>query len=157
MNEKFTNKDLKLLAGQVYKSNTEIKNWQNIQTKQNNLSGFKGTAYMKGNDIVISYSGTNINQVQDWGSDIAMGAGFKPAQLNDARTLYNNIRTSYPKANITFTGHSLGGSLAQLMSAETGERAITFSAFGTKKILMNQYKNFDTDNLNIISTIFIRR
>lgn len=36
------------------------------------------------------------------------------------------------------SGHSLGGSLAQLVSAETGTKAITYNAFGTGKILEQQ-------------------
>ena len=36
----------------------------------------------------------------------------------------------YPNANIILTGHSLGGSIAQALGAETGAETVTFSAFG---------------------------
>ena len=35
-----------------------------------------------------------------------------------------------PNANIILTGHSLGGSIAQALGAETGEETVTFSAYG---------------------------
>ena len=44
----------------------------------------------------------------------------------------------YPNANIELTGHSLGGSLAQIESAKTGISATTFNAYGTGEILKNQ-------------------
>ncbi len=58
----------------------------------------------------------------------------------------------YPNANIELTGHSLGGSLAQIESAKTGISATTFNAYGTGEILKNQgYTDEQIKNMNVIN------
>ncbi len=73
-----------------------------------------------------------------------------PKQYKNANEVYQQIRHAYPNANITVTGHSLGGSLAQLVSAENGCSAVTFNAYGTNDILKNT-GIYNTKDLNIIN------
>lgn len=47
-----------------------------------------------------------------------------------ATDLYNNITEAYPDAQIWLTGHSLGGSLASLLSLTFGIPCVTFEAPG---------------------------
>jgi lipase ATG15 len=47
-----------------------------------------------------------------------------------ATDLYNNITRMYPHANIWLTGHSLGGSIASLLSLTFGVPCVTFEAPG---------------------------
>lgn len=73
-----------------------------------------------------------------------------PAQATDALKAYDEIKRMYPNAEITVTGHSLGGSLAQIVSAIRGVAAVTFNAYGTK----NMFK--DPQNLkpqNIVNYV----
>ncbi len=66
-----------------------------------------------------------------------MYLGKLPEQYQNANEVYKQIKQSYPNSIITVTGHSLGGSLAQLISAENGCQAVTFNAYGTDDILNN--------------------
>ena len=142
--------ELKNIAGQSY-GNSKIalpKGWEYIGTSINNETGFRCDVYKKGNDIAISFAGTDIKSIHDIENDALMGLGAFPSQLNNANDLYKQIITKYPNENIIFTGHSLGGSLAQLMSAKTGDRAVTFNAYGTGNILLRDgYTNLS--NMNI--------
>lgn len=150
MNDIIFNEELKELSDHVYKRNinSPTNGWKILKV-QDSTSGFRGLAYQKGNNIVISFAGTNPSSWQDWESNVHMGAAFKPPQLNDAQKFYNSIKGTYQTQNITFTGHSLGGSLAQLMSAETGKPAVTFGAYGTGDILFYNYGITDISGLNI--------
>lgn len=47
-----------------------------------------------------------------------------------ALDLYNNITQQYPDSNIWLTGHSLGGSLAAMLSLTFGVPCVTFEAPG---------------------------
>lgn len=147
--DKNFHKDLMILSGHTYNNgNFNIPtNWSKINTYCNN-NGFQATVYQKGSDIVISYRGTDTPK--DFiRSDIPMLTNFRPEQYQNANKVYQQIKQSYPNYNITVTGHSLGGSLAQLVSAENGCPAVTFNAFGTGKIL----KDLGYDNLNNLNII----
>lgn len=54
----------------------------------------------------------------------------KSAYYPAATDLYNNISALYPTAQIWLTGHSLGGSIAGLLSRTYGVPAVTFEAPG---------------------------
>jgi hypothetical protein len=85
--------------------------------------GFSAGAYMRGNEIVIAYTGTNeFADGVNWG----IGLGISLPQIYRAVEYYQAFRTVYPTASFTFTGHSLGGGLASLMAVFFDKQATTF-------------------------------
>jgi len=91
--------------------------------------GFEGAAYKRGNEIVISYAGTygDISDLgPDWRTNIALAGGNIADQLYQAAKYYLAIRRSNPSAEITLTGHSLGGGLAALVGVFFNISAKTF-------------------------------
>jgi len=90
-------------------------------------SGFEAVSFQRGDEIVISFAGTNPNDLTgDIFTDISLGLGFGSAQLLQAAQYYLEVKTANPNADITFTGHSLGGGLASLLALLFDQKAVTF-------------------------------
>lgn len=146
MNENKFNEDLKQMSVYVYKNgNGKIPNgWKRVRTDSNDKTGYYAEAYKKDREIIIVYRGTDKEKganefLKDFiKSDVPMGANLSFAQLKDAQNTYNSVAKENPSSRIVLTGHSLGGSLAQIVSAETGRKAVTFNAYATGKILADK-------------------
>ena len=102
-------------------------------------SGFDGVAYGldSNNDgiyeeIVITYAGSQ-ELIQDWIiNDGQIAIGVTPAQSTDALAFYAMVVGQYGSddINISITGHSLGGALAQIVQSYFGNYTVTFNAPG---------------------------
>ena len=110
-------------------------------------SGFEAISFVKGNEIVISYAGTNFSEP---GADFAqanvpLAAGVLAQQLKDAADYYLQIKNDPANAGktITLTGHSLGGGLAALIAVMFDETAVTFdqAPFNQSALFFNSPPN----------------
>lgn len=129
-----TNIENALLAAYVYANSRAVRSsrnrlplpdgWEALPdvpagTQSNGATsyGFMAGAFRRGNDIVVSYCGTTPGAL-DWifGNVPAATAAVLAPQILEAARYYLDVRARYPQANISFTGHSLGGGLASLMS-----------------------------------------
>ncbi len=150
--------DCKLISGAECKNSTikAPEDWTRTKTKSNILTGFRAGVYKKENDIIIVYRGTD-TPIDVINNDINMVQKCIPSQIKDARKFYKEIRRSYPDCKIIFTGHSLGGSNAQVMGAETGCETITFSAYGTANLYGTRaiYKDNITNYGNARDFVYI--
>ncbi len=123
----------------------------------NKDSGFQAFAMKKGNDILISYRGTDFGKLSDlidsdkeFRKDMnnnGVLAFFKdlPDQARCAIYFCQKIRKKY-SGDIYVAGHSLGGALAQCVTAYMGDkvkRTVTWNALGIAKddITLARYKN----------------
>ena len=107
-------------------------------TEFNHHTGFMGKVYRaESGELVIAFRGTELEDKKKRGlrNDINMACKILPAQLQNAFTMYKQVKKEYPNAKITLTGESLGGTLAALVAAETGVKAVTFSAYGAKDLI----------------------
>ncbi|TNH20652.1 calcium-binding protein [Testudinibacter sp. TR-2022] len=99
----------------------------NLGYVQNTASGFEAKAYMKGEQIVIAFAGTNVGDLKEWVADFQIAlAGKAHQQIFDAAIYYKEIVSNYPDKTVSFTGHSLGGGLAALAGVFFDKPAITF-------------------------------
>lgn len=136
-----------LMAGRSYQTNRDPNgiNWFPVPNGWNeflhipnnslpSVGGFEMSAFQSNansTEIVISFAGTNgdgggILTNPDKQADAALAGGFWSDQLGQAAAYYLEIKAINPGATISFTGHSLGGGLASLMSVLFGETAFTF-------------------------------
>ena len=137
---------MKALAMGVYKGNESYipKDWIKIDEHDSN-NGFHGEAFYKNGQVVIAIRGTEITDTGDIKNDIQMASKNLPSQYVDAKEFYNKIKSDFPNQKIGCTGHSLGGSLAQLLGNETGSETVTFNAYGVGNLIPKE----DIKNSNI--------
>ena len=152
--------EMKALSICVYKGNKKYipKDWIKV-LEYDKKSGFHGEAFYKNGQVVIAMRGTDeaVNDLIK--EDIGHLAMKKlPNQYTDAQKFYEKVRKDFPNYKIIFTGHSLGGSLAQLMSNKTGHETITFNAYGVRDILQGNVRDNITNIRNygnINDTVFM--
>jgi len=99
--------------------------WKLNAWQPDTASGFSAGYYFnsQSNEVVISYTGTN-----DWIDKVnwTTGAGLPLPQILNAVSYYFRAKAAHPDANITFTGHSLGGGLASMMAVFFDKQATVF-------------------------------
>ena len=98
--------------------------WTRTDWQPDTFSGFSAGCYVNGNEMVISYTGTNeVADKANW----TIGLGLPMPQIYDAVNYYFACKAAHPEAtNITFAGHSLGGGLASLMAVYFDKQATVF-------------------------------
>ena len=148
--------EMKALSIGVYKGNEKSipKDWIKV-SEYDKKSGFHGEAFYKNGKVVIAMRGTD--DKGDLANDINMAKKKLPNQYADAQKFYEKVKKDFPNQEIVFTGHSLGGSLAQLMSNKTGHETVTFNAYGVRDILQGNVRD-NLENIrnygNINDTVF---
>lgn len=112
--------------------------WTRIDWQPDRWTGFSAGVYKNDltNEMVIAYTGTNdgIADPLNW----TAGMGIPAPQIYDAMAYYFAFRAAFPSANITFTGHSLGGGLASLMAVLFDKQATVFDEAPFQPAAMNQ-------------------
>ena len=163
MNRYQLHEDCKILSGYVYKENKPqiINNWKYSKSWYDS-NGFYSEVYKNENNIIIVFKGTDVKKgikegVKDMLSNAQMGAKYLPNQIKNARQIYDIYTRDFPDANIILTGHSLGGSIAQALGAETGAETVTFSAYGIADIHSPtfKYSNNITNYGNAQDSVFV--
>ena len=108
--------------------------------------GFLAEAFQDSNQIVIAFRGTNpnffdsptstlLNLIADYSfADTTPNSTLKN-EVTDAANFLASIRSKFPYANITITGHSLGGALAQMIGNASGYTSVGFDAPGSRFFL----------------------
>lgn len=112
---------------------TQIPGLENA-TFTDKKTGF-GAALFKSeinNETMLTFRGTNnaLTFKEDWGTNIAQGAGIENDQYNQAMRLAKQSKRSLEKNSFSIVGHSLGGGLASASTAITGASGYTFNSAG---------------------------
>jgi len=133
----------------------DVNGWTTLHEFDNSSKNidFDVRVYKQGNRIVIAFAGTNMNSKNDKLNDVAIlnPLNHIPSQFGDAERLYNKVKSKYPNANIEFTGYSLGGSIANLMSHRTGLPSTALAPIGSLHIA-NAYPQYFPYKGNNITT-----
>ena len=138
---------LKQASAYSYKNGAHIPDgYKVVKSVDNKNTGFHAEVLAKGNDVIVAYRGTDITSVQDIRNDVAMARNKIPEQATDAIKVYDQVKQDYPNSEVTVTGHSLGGSLSQIVSSVRGCEAVTFNAYETKDMFENS-ANIKEDNI----------
>lgn len=105
---------------------------------------------------VIAFRGTSFSSPATLLADAQYTTGHKPkiyqqAVIFYAELLENLSDVENPQAQISFTGHSLGGIIAKILAVETGVRAVAFNAPGIAKVSGANGKNKYPHIINVNS------
>jgi len=97
---------------------------------QDDETGFKVKVFenRSGGSYTVAFAGSD-----DWHdvyTDLANGAGMMTKQYQAAADIARTLTAKVGTENVTFTGHSLGGGLAQHAASVVGGKAVTFNAAG---------------------------
>ena len=124
--------DRKQLLNAVDRSKPLPSNLQYLDDFHDDSTGTSGTAFLDkdSGEVIIAYTGTNPNAdiVKDVATDVGgiiMAFGY---HYDEAFKFYERIRQRYGD-NITLTGHSLGGNIAQRVALEyNAPRTVVYNA-----------------------------
>lgn len=145
-----------------------IQSWKLINFQPNTTSGFAAAAFQNPDtkEIVFAFRGTEPNKsiytfLQDAITDaqlaVSGNALGKPNQFNDAFAFFDKTLKNIGKGNYSgysFTGHSLGGGIAQYMTYITNKtgKSVTFDAVGIGQAMPHvdpaSFKGYITDYVN---------
>jgi len=108
---------LKQCSIYAYMKNSNLPNgYKLVGVSSNKQTDFSADVIKNENIIIIAFRGSD--SIKDfYRSNKDMLLKNMPEQANDAINLYNRVKQEYPAAEIILTGHSLGGSLAQIVGA----------------------------------------
>ena len=131
-------------------------------------SGFRAAAFQSpSGEIVFSFKGTDFDpsnpktymdtakDIANADAQIAFGNSVGlPAQFTEAEKFVDKVCSSHLNSECTFTGHSLGGALAQYMTYKTGHKSTTFNAPGVANLIESvtgqkiDYKYYKDKSIN---------
>lgn len=131
-----------------HNDNDGLENSYTVLATSDMPSGFQGMLLENNGKYVFAFRGTETESgVLELWRDLAitdirdMGTGTAPQQMKDAMSFVHEVMNdagldlTLNATNTTFTGHSLGGSLASMASYVYGFDAYTYNGFGINNML----------------------
>jgi hypothetical protein len=108
-------------------------------------TGYQGTAYQRldTGEIIIAHRGTEFDRepLHDGGVDAGMVLAGVNAQTSDAmaftKRVIEHAQQQSPPLHVSVTGHSLGGTLAEITASRYGLQGETFNAYGAAGLMQD--------------------
>lgn len=112
--------------------------WEVIGQYSDKQTGYQGLALRSSTgEIVVTHRGTEFSIFSKdlWGADRQMAKGSIPSQYYQAEEFSRQVRSAHPDDEIHHTGHSLGGSLAQMVAYTEKAPSTAFEPLGTGQLI----------------------
>lgn len=129
--------------------------WSCKVVMENGISHYKGCIFVNNmtNDIAVVHKGTKVKNMGDIKANLDLLMGEMPEQQKDADYMIKKAKIYAKNNNIAIEkirniGHSLGGSLAQLVGHDHSDiETVTFNPYGVGVILDKEEADKDYDNI----------
>ena len=139
--------DVKLIGG------WKVSNKGNGLALNNDRTGFKSQVYertVKGK-TEYTYATAGTEDMKDTKQDVKQIFG-KSEQYSESVVVAGKLKDKIGNAELTYTGHSLGGGLAEANSIATGDNAVTFNAAGLSVFSPGGLQKSDKTDAYIVTT-----
>lgn len=143
--------EMAIISADVYGSNEYSANLSAIGWSHSNYNpggvqyvdakiGFKSGLYERlgSKEYVYATAGTDFKEWKDWENNISQTVGIS-AQYDLSVSNAIKLKNSKVGNNLSFTGHSLGGGMAEANAIATGLKAITFNAAALSGATKSKY------------------
>lgn len=119
--------ELARMCRAVYDPQPSVANWSctRVTATSGMLDGFRAAAFVRGRELVVAFRGTA--QAIDAVADLKLGTGMNSSYFAAGETFAGNFQDF---ADVTVTGHSLGGAIAQVVANRREIPMATFNAPG---------------------------
>lgn len=132
------------LSLDVYNDDSQVQSgWTRIDFTDRS-SGLFAAAYQKGNQIVIAFRGWDQLDPRDAPDIVRAYKGIPFEQIGDAQDFVDRVLANHAGAQVSLTGHSLGGALAAIMAVRNGLKAETFAAIESVGAAFNSMHGYET-------------
>ncbi len=122
------------LSQAVYDESPQAAGWSRAAFKPERSGvwegdGFQGATFTRGDEVVFAFAGTDPSSHQDIRADLKLGLGMNTGQFRQAGEFLDKTLVK-DGSNVSVTGHSLGGAIAQIIGNRRGLPFCTFNAPG---------------------------
>jgi hypothetical protein len=119
--------ELARMSAAVYDPMPSVTGWglMGFRPASGDFDGFQAAVFIRGSEIVVAFRGTA--QCEDAAVDLALGVGMNPIRFAAGERF---ARQFEGRRNVTVTGHSLGGAMAQVAANRLGFVLASFNAPG---------------------------
>ena len=106
------------------------------------LNDFAGSIYVNESENLVVIAVAGSDTVLDWigPNPTFLRPSGRPTQafreyVEAAASMLEEVRAEFPNADVSLTGHSLGGAIAQLVGDAAGLRVVSFNAPGAEQTI----------------------
>lgn len=115
------------LANAIYDHPPAPAGWAVAGFQDSLGTGLQAGVFTRGQATVVAFKGTTLSNVNDLTTDLKLGVGMNTAYFSAAER-FVALYASGPE--VVFTGHSLGGAIAQVVGNRRQMPFVTFNAPG---------------------------
>lgn len=111
----------------IYDDDPAVGGWTRAHFRPGLNTGLQAAVFTRGQETVVSFKGTTFTDPNDVIADAKLGLGMNSTYFWEAEAFVSRYATG---ANVSVTGHSLGGAIAQIVGHRRKLPYVTFNAPG---------------------------
>ena len=127
--------DYGLMSNAIYDASPDVPGWACRHYRASLGTSLQAGVFARGTEIVVAFKGTTPTQVNDLIADLKLGVGMNTTYFSEAEEFVQRYAS---EGNVTVTGHSLGGAIAQVVG---NRRELPFTTFNAPGVAVLASRN----------------